>query len=89
MILYLICSSFACVAPQFTITPKMVTVNESDGEVELCVTSVSPLSREIVVTAQTLPKMDATAPALGKLLLRSKLVLVLSLWSNTVMLVII
>ena len=51
--------------PEFNIDPPMVTVDESDGMVEICITTSSPLARSIVVTAVTGPKNGAANQATG------------------------
>ena len=52
-------------APRFTITPTNIAVNESIGEVEFFVSTDSPLSREVVVTAMTQTSDGAPSQATG------------------------
>ena len=51
--------------PRFTITPRNIVVNESVGEVEVCVTSDIPVSTETIVLGQTQPKDGAANQATG------------------------
>ena len=51
--------------PEFNIDPPMVTVPEPDGMVEVCITTDSPLARNIIVTAVTGPKSGAANQATG------------------------
>ena len=51
--------------PEFNIGPPMVNVTEPEGMVEVCITTSSPLARNIVVTAVTGPKSGAANQATG------------------------
>ena len=51
--------------PEFNIGPPMVNVTEPEGMVEVCITTNSPLARNIVVTAVTGPKSGAANQATG------------------------
>ena len=51
--------------PEFNIDPPMRNVTEPEGMVEICVTTDSPLGRNIVVTAVTGPKSGAANQATG------------------------
>ena len=51
---------FLRAVPQFDITPENITVNENDGNVEVCVKSSAPLGREVTAVAQTMMKNDPT-----------------------------
>ena len=50
------------------ITPGNISVNESVGEVELCVTSDIPVSTETFVVGETQPKDGTVNQATGELL---------------------
>ena len=51
--------------PLFIITPRNITVPENVPEVEVCVSTETSLSRDVVVTAQTGRKVDAPYQATG------------------------
>ena len=51
--------------PEFSIDPPMRNVTEPEGMVEICITTDSPLARNIVVTAETGPKSGAANQATG------------------------
>lgn len=51
--------------PEFNIDPPMRNVTEPEGMVEICITTDSPLGRNIVVTAVTGPKSGAANQATG------------------------
>ena len=52
--------------PKFMITPGNIVVNESVGEVKVCVTSDIPVSTETLVVGGTGPKDGAVTQATGK-----------------------
>ena len=52
--------------PQFFIVPTSTLVNESVGEVEVCVRSDIPVSTETLVVGETQPKDGALYQATGE-----------------------
>ena len=52
--------------PQFIISPRNVTVNESVGEVEICVTSAFPVSEQTIVLGETQTKDGDFNQATGR-----------------------
>lgn len=58
-------TNHTCVVPTFTIDPPERNVSEPDGPVMICVTTESPLGRQVVVTAVTGMKSDADDDAEG------------------------
>ena len=53
------------VVPEFNIDPPMRNVTEPEGMVEICISTNSPLARNVTVIATTGPKIGAANQATG------------------------
>ena len=62
------------IVPEFIINPTNLFIFENAGVVEVCVSSESLFERNVIVTAETGPKVGAVNQATGKYIYHHKIV---------------
>ena len=54
------------IVPEFNLTPNTISVTESNMDVQICITLSGSIDRNVIVTAQTTPKVGARNQATGE-----------------------